>query len=70
MIKVAQVILPASLYRTESRGYCQRVDFPERDDENWLKNTIITKEKDDIKIKAEPVEMLFMGPEDVMADEK
>jgi len=51
-------------------GYCQRVDFPERDDENWLKNTIITKENDDIKIKAEPVEMLFMGPEDAMADER
>ena len=46
------------------------MDFPERNDENWLKNTIITKENDDIKIKAEPVEMLFMGPEDAMADER
>jgi len=28
MVTVGQMILTSSLYRTESRGYCQRVDYP------------------------------------------
>jgi succinate dehydrogenase/fumarate reductase flavoprotein subunit len=54
-----------SLYRTESRGYNQRLDYPERDDNKWLKNTIITKGEAGMKIESEPVDLLFMGPEDM-----
>ena len=32
----AEMILRASLFRTESRGWHFREDYPEQDDENWL----------------------------------
>ena len=40
MIKVALTVAYGALLRTESRGAHSREDYPERDDENWLKRTI------------------------------
>jgi succinate dehydrogenase / fumarate reductase, flavoprotein subunit len=41
MLDLAEVICVASLFRTESRGAHFRTDFPERDDANWLKHTLV-----------------------------
>jgi succinate dehydrogenase/fumarate reductase flavoprotein subunit len=38
MALVAQMIVDASLARTESRGAHQRTDFPDTDDANWLRH--------------------------------
>ncbi|PLZ02672.1 L-aspartate oxidase [Burkholderia sp. WAC0059] len=38
MALVGQMIVEASLVRTESRGAHQRTDFPESDDRNWLRH--------------------------------
>jgi succinate dehydrogenase flavoprotein subunit len=40
MIEVAQTVAESALYRTESRGAHQRLDFPERDDANFLKHSM------------------------------
>jgi fumarate reductase flavoprotein subunit len=40
MLKVALTVAYGALLREESRGAHSREDFPERDDENWLKRTI------------------------------
>ncbi len=42
MLDVAETIVVASLERRESRGAQYRLDFPERDDEHWLKHIDIS----------------------------
>ena len=38
---VALLIIQSALHRKESRGLHYTTDYPERDDQNWLKNTIV-----------------------------
>ncbi len=40
MVDVAYVVTYGALLRTESRGAHFRVDYPKRDDRNWLKHTL------------------------------
>lgn len=46
MLDVAEVIVDAAEFRTESRGSHYRADYPERDDEEWLTNVFVTKPDD------------------------
>ncbi|MFN2459642.1 MAG: hypothetical protein ABR591_02960 [Candidatus Velthaea sp.] len=41
LVDIAQPIMLGALNRTESRGAQSRTDFPERDDENWLKHSLM-----------------------------
>ena len=40
LLDLAEVIVVGAIARTESRGAHTRVDFPKRDDQNWMKHTI------------------------------
>ena len=51
-----RAILRGSLLRTESRGSFFRKDFPDQDDENWLKNTCYCLEKGELQITHRPVQ--------------
>ena len=44
---VAETVAEASLERRESRGAHQRLDFIERDDENFLKHSLCYLQADD-----------------------
>jgi succinate dehydrogenase/fumarate reductase flavoprotein subunit len=54
---VSKAIMRASLEREESRGAFYREDFPERDDDNWLKNILLKLdgETDDFIVSHRPV---------------
>ncbi|MGC9182946.1 MAG: succinate dehydrogenase/fumarate reductase flavoprotein subunit, partial [Caldisphaera sp.] len=52
----AFMVAKAALNRTESRGAHFRTDYPKRDDENWLKHTIVIRNgTDDLSILYSPV---------------
>jgi succinate dehydrogenase / fumarate reductase flavoprotein subunit len=40
MLDVALVTVASALARRESRGAHYRVDYPRRDDENWLRHSL------------------------------
>ena len=40
MLDTAYIIVYSALMRTESRGAHYRIDYPKRDDENWMKHTL------------------------------
>lgn len=44
MLDVSESILLGALHREESRGSHSRTDFPERNDADWLKHTIVSKD--------------------------
>ncbi len=50
-----KAILEGSLLRGESRGTFFRKDFPNQDDQNWLKNTCYRIEKGELRITHRPV---------------
>ncbi len=50
MALILNAILKGSLVRTESRGSFFRKDFPNQDDQNWLKNTCYCLERGEIRI--------------------
>ncbi|MFN2528922.1 MAG: FAD-dependent oxidoreductase [Candidatus Baltobacteraceae bacterium] len=50
MIEAAQTIAHGALHRDESRGAQARTDFPERNDEKWLKHTLAFKTDGDPRL--------------------
>jgi succinate dehydrogenase / fumarate reductase flavoprotein subunit len=55
MLDLAHIIALGALSRTESRGSHHRLDYPKRDDKNWLKHTLVFQTKEDIRFEYKPV---------------
>jgi succinate dehydrogenase / fumarate reductase flavoprotein subunit len=63
MLDLAEVICAAALFRTESRGAHFRTDFPERDDANWLKHTLVYRGEAGPRVDTLPVTITRWQPQ-------
>ncbi|MFC1824722.1 hypothetical protein ACFL9T_18595 [Thermodesulfobacteriota bacterium] len=49
--------MPGSALKDKSRGSHFRSDFPHEDDDNWLRNIVISKENDGMMLESVPVRL-------------
>jgi succinate dehydrogenase / fumarate reductase, flavoprotein subunit len=64
MIDCAETTVVGAIERKESRGAQFRTDFPERNDEQWLKHIDITLDGDRPKVSYSPVTITQWQPEE------
>jgi len=62
MLDVSEVTALGALARKESRGAHYRLDYPNRDDENWLKHTLAYYTKEGPVLKYIPVTITKWPP--------
>jgi succinate dehydrogenase / fumarate reductase flavoprotein subunit len=61
-LELAEVTIACALPRAESRGAHSRVDFPKRDDQNWLKHTLAYCTNDGPRLEYIPVTITKWPP--------
>jgi succinate dehydrogenase / fumarate reductase flavoprotein subunit len=65
MLDCAEATVVSAIHRTESRGAHYRTDFPQRNDDEWLKHITITRGPDgEPKISYAPVTITQWQPEE------
>ena len=65
MLDVAETIIVGAIARTESRGAHYRLDYPRRDDANWLKHTLVYyRVGEEPRISYTPVRITKWAPEE------
>ncbi len=63
LLDLAACMIPAGLARKESRGaHARPYDFPNRDDENYMRHTMVTWEDDEPKLDWAPVRVTKWPP--------
>ena len=62
MLLISEMVCRSALLRTETRGSHYRSDYPQEDNDNWLKNIVIRKENDEMFVEIKPVQMEYVSP--------
>jgi succinate dehydrogenase / fumarate reductase flavoprotein subunit len=64
MLDCAEALVEGALAREESRGAHYRTDFPERDDVNWLKHTMLRKTSGGLELNKRTVSITEFQPKE------
>jgi succinate dehydrogenase / fumarate reductase flavoprotein subunit len=64
MLDCAPPIVMSALDRKDSRGAQARTDFPNRDDENWMKHLVVKKGETGSELSYSPVSITKWTPEE------
>lgn len=62
MLDLSKVIVKGALLRDESRGAHYKPEFPNRDDQHWLKTTLASFHPDEPTITYRPVDLRYLSP--------
>jgi succinate dehydrogenase / fumarate reductase flavoprotein subunit len=62
LLRLAEIVLTAGLAREESRGAHSRRDFPRRDDDRFLKHTLVTEDGGKPRLAYKPVRTTMWKP--------
>ena len=62
LLDLSLITAASALNRQESRGAHSREDFPERNDDGWLKHTLTHLENDNVRIDYKPVDISIWKP--------
>jgi succinate dehydrogenase / fumarate reductase flavoprotein subunit len=62
MLHLAEVIVEGALARKESRGSHFRLDYPERDDDHWLRHTLAFKTVEGVRLDYKEVTITSYPP--------
>jgi succinate dehydrogenase / fumarate reductase flavoprotein subunit len=62
LLQLAEAIAASALNRTESRGAHWREDYPQRDDKQWLKHTLVQRTDAGVSITYKPVTITIFPP--------
>ena len=65
MLFAAEMVCRAALLRNESRGAHYRSDYPVENDQDWLKNIVISRQDNEIALQPVPVSMDFISPQSI-----
>lgn len=66
-LDVAEMVARAALERTESRGSQRRVDYPEQDDDRWVKNIVLTRVGGEIQSAVTPAVITKLQPSEAIS---
>ncbi len=64
MLELARTVAFSALHRKESRGGHSREDYPQRDDENFLKHSIIRLDNGELKLSYREVDISRFTPQE------
>jgi succinate dehydrogenase/fumarate reductase flavoprotein subunit len=62
MLQMADCLVTGAIARTESRGAHSRLDYPDRDDENWLRHTMVWYDDGEVDLDYKPVTITEYEP--------